>query len=49
MIAAEEAERRQEAEMIAKEEAKRRQEVENELEQLRTQLANGQNETPSVK
>ncbi len=46
-IAAEEAERRQEAEMIAKEEAERRRELETELERLRTQLANGQNETPS--
>ena len=35
------------AEMIAAEETKRRQEAENELEQLRTQIANLQNETPS--
>lgn len=45
-IAAEETERRQEAEAVAKEETQRRQELENELERLRTQLANGQNETP---
>ena len=46
-IAAEETKRRQEAETLAAEEAERRQELENELEQLRAQIANLQNETPS--
>ena len=37
---------REEAEAMAAAEAKRRRELETELEKLRTQLANGQNETP---
>ena len=41
-----EAERRQEAEMIAAREVERRREMEIELERLRAQLANEQNETP---
>ena len=45
-IAKEETERRQQAEAMAAVEAERRRELEAELEQLRTQLANGQNETP---
>ncbi len=45
-MAAEEAERRQKAEAMVAEEAERRRELEIELEQLRAQLANGQNETP---
>ncbi len=46
-LAAAEAARRQEAEAMAAAEAKRGQELEIELEKLRAQLANGQNETPS--
>ncbi|MDE0484552.1 MAG: Uma2 family endonuclease [Candidatus Poribacteria bacterium] len=46
-MAAEEAERRQKAEAMVAEEAERRRELETELERLRTQLANQQNETPS--
>ena len=45
-IAKEETERRQQAEAMAAVEAERRRELEAELEQLRAQLANGQNETP---
>ena len=45
-MAAAEAERRQEAEIIAAKEADRRREMEIELEKLRTQLADRQNETP---
>jgi hypothetical protein len=43
-IAAEESERRREAETIATEEAERRREAEAELERLRAQLANRQDE-----
>ena len=45
-IAKEETERRQQAEAMAAVEAERRRELEAELEQLRAQLANSQNETP---
>ncbi len=45
-IAAAEAQRRQEAEAMVAVEAERRRELETELEQLRAQLANSQNETP---
>ncbi|RKU31094.1 hypothetical protein C6497_02855 [Candidatus Poribacteria bacterium] len=44
-MAAEEAERREEAEAMAAEETERRRTLEIELEQLRAQLANGQNDT----
>ena len=43
-LATEEAQRRQEAETLATEEAQRRREVEAELERLRSQLSNRQNE-----
>ena len=46
-MAAEETERRQKAEAMVAEEAERRQELEIELERLRAQLTNGQNETSS--
>ena len=45
-MAAAETKRRQEAEAMAAAEAERRRELEIELEKLRAQLANGQNETP---
>ncbi|MCG9126789.1 Uma2 family endonuclease [Candidatus Poribacteria bacterium] len=45
-MAASEAERRQEAEMIAAREVERRRELEIEIEKLRGQLANEQNDTP---
>ena len=44
-LAVEETQRRQEAETLAAEEAQRRQELEAEIEQLRAQLANRQNES----